>query len=1383
VTILAPPVVQRAAAVNPPMATEINPNVVTPSSSLKYGGRIEGLAINPVNTQIVLAASELGGLWRSTDGAETWSHVDALPLTRMYDVKFAAADPSLVVATGDNDGASPSRGGIWISTDGGTTWSRPASANDDNTDCGANANPGAHWLDIAGTTPGHLSIFVATDCGISVSTDSGVTWTHHFASGGPNARYWDVKAVVVSGQIQAGACGDAGYTQSTDGGASWSANLGDTSELFGAGAIAAPPCHVAFAPNDSNTVFLSSFERNTVAPACSSILQMSTSAFGATQGWTNLNACPNNDRNGRFPFVVTHADPTNPTAQFEVYFGDNTRVTIQTCTYGPTTCATGPWPYYDGNNPHNGTDPSDVVFDPTIPNGCPAFESGDGGVYQPSDCSTNPGSWNMMNTDLNALDALNIAGSVYTSPAHTDVYFGTQDNGLFSSTDSGATYNRHDYDIYSLLADHDQTTNSPPTQVLWRDAAYVGPPTNHVNLSNEDISSTSTWSSAPPLPPGNNPSDNYSATQFGYNSYAFITPDSSTTPNYTMWVTTNGGSSWTQMGPTAPGSPVGFPQASGTPAHPVFYILLSLPSGNKLYRLQGPMNASAVWTDVTSNLSNPTSFGVHPSNPLLLYANDAGTNNSVMKSTNGGATWVPDTNLTTLAQRGGQFPFANGGSQIAAFGFDGNSDTIMAGANNSGVFASTDGGTNWFSVTGAENLPRIAGFFFDQRTDTIYFASGGRGMWKINLPVADLSITKTSNPNPVIAGNQLTYTVSVTNNGSSPSTANNVGVIDTLPPQASFLTSSDGCTEGPPGTLNCAVPSLPPGASFTFTITALVHSDTVTGTGGATTITNTASVAAPGTVDPNPADNTATATTTVVDSADLAVHKLCKPDTTIYEGQVITCSVFVDNYGPSWARNVVLDDTTLSNGPFVIGNVSDLSCTNTPVTGGQDLTCPIGDLANESTTHTGQYTLTYTVTGQSASVYGQNVDNTASARSDTPDPNPNNNTATVNLSVTAMSDLSLSKVGPSSVTAGTPITWTLQANNGGPSDAANATITDTVPAGVTITSVSMPSATCTTGVAGDPTQPSVCQFGTLTHGATSATMTITAVVNPQTKGTLLNNASVSSTTFDPDMSNNLASSSTTVNVVSDLTVVKTATPNPVIAGTALSYQIIVKNPLGPSTTTSVTLTDPLPAGETFLSTGGVGTCGFQTNTNTVTCTLPDIDPGGSDIVYVYTLVKSSTLPGTLTNTATAMGTGSAPVSGSAMTTVNASADLGVVLTSDATSYKPSSTIHYNITVTNAGPSDAQNVVVVQNLPVAKNGYYVSNNLPVCPPPVGLSLTCSYTTVPLLVTIPNGGSVSFQVNFHITGNKGTITSSATVTSATPDPNTANNLSIRNVTVHN
>src|SRR5256712_2190391 len=53
---------------------------------------------------------------------------------------------------------------------------------------------------------------------------------------------------------------------------------------------------------------------------------------------------------------------------------------------------------------------------------------------------------------------------------------------------------------------------------------------------------------------------------------------------------------------------------------------------------------------------------------------------------------------------------------------------------------------------------------------------------------ADLSITKTDNPDPVNAGATLTYTVTVTNSG--PSTAANVQVTDNLPAGVTFQTAS-----------------------------------------------------------------------------------------------------------------------------------------------------------------------------------------------------------------------------------------------------------------------------------------------------------------------------------------------------------------------------------------------------------------------------------------------------------------------------------------------------------------------------------------------------------------------------------------------------------------
>jgi uncharacterized repeat protein (TIGR01451 family) len=612
-------------------------------------------------------------------------------------------------------------------------------------------------------------------------------------------------------------------------------------------------------------------------------------------------------------------------------------------------------------------------------------------------------------------------------------------------------------------------------------------------------------------------------------------------------------------------------------------------------------------------------------------------------------------------------------------------------------------------------------------------------------------------------------------------------VTDTLPPQATYLTNNlnpPAACSAVGSIVTCDLGDIDNGKTVNFEIVTQVDPATVANAFGPTSITNTATVSSAAVIDTNLANNTVEDTAIVNDSADLAVQKICKPDTTIYEGQSINCSVFVDNFGPSWARNVDISDTTLSNGPFTISNVTASSgppiCTLLPVSGGQNLNCIVGNLANESTFSPGQVTLSYTVTGTSTSANGQDIDNTATVTSDTPDPNSANNTATVDLTETALADESLAMTGPGSVVAGTPITWTLEATNSGPSDAANTAITDTVPAGVTITSVTMSGASCNSGVAGDPTQPAVCNMGTLTSGATSAQMTITANVNPRTTGLLENDARVSSATFDANLSNNLATFDTAVNVVASIGLTIAATPNPVTAGTPLSYQLTVSNG-GPSTATAVALTDPLPSGVTFMSTGGVGTCGFQTNTATVTCTLPNLDPGQSEVVFIYTQVKSSTLPPSITNNATATAAFSPPGPGSVVTPVVTSADLAISLTSDMDVYKPSTTIHYTITVTNFGPSDAQNVVITDQLPMVKQGKYVSNNLAGCPAPAGTVLTCSFMAVPALVTIPNGGTITFQVNFFITGNKQTITSTATVGSATPDPVSANNTSTRFVTV--
>ncbi len=128
---------------------------------------------------------------------------------------------------------------------------------------------------------------------------------------------------------------------------------------------------------------------------------------------------------------------------------------------------------------------------------------------------------------------------------------------------------------------------------------------------------------------------------------------------------------------------------------------------------------------------------------------------------------------------------------------------------------------------------------------------------------ADLAITKSGAPNPVLSGNRLTYTLTVTNNG--PQDATGVTATDPLPTSVHFNSvastqgtcTRSGATKPSPkeGTITCSLGNLANGASASITI---VVTATTPGT-----LSNTATVSGDQS-DPNPLNNSATATTDVI---------------------------------------------------------------------------------------------------------------------------------------------------------------------------------------------------------------------------------------------------------------------------------------------------------------------------------------------------------------------------------------------------------------------------------------------------------------------------------------------------------------------------------------
>jgi uncharacterized repeat protein (TIGR01451 family) len=259
-------------------------------------------------------------------------------------------------------------------------------------------------------------------------------------------------------------------------------------------------------------------------------------------------------------------------------------------------------------------------------------------------------------------------------------------------------------------------------------------------------------------------------------------------------------------------------------------------------------------------------------------------------------------------------------------------------------------------------------------------------------PVADLQVTKADAPDPVNIGQNVTYTITVTNAGPHP--AFGAKLVDKLPAGVTFVSANatKGTCTGT-ATVTCGIGWMPSGAVSTVTIVVTANS------GG--TISNTATVSHVN-LDPDPKlqNNTVTATTRVFDPGDLL--RLTKDDSPdpVLPGQNITYTIRVENIGGGTAADAVTMTDALP------GAVSFVSATTTvgSCTGKATVECTLGSMAQGDTIK-----ITLVVKANSEGT----VTNTARAATTTTDPKPSNN-----------SDTSTTKVGKTATTISLAVTKT-----------------------------------------------------------------------------------------------------------------------------------------------------------------------------------------------------------------------------------------------------------------------------------------------------------------------------------------------------------------------
>jgi uncharacterized repeat protein (TIGR01451 family)/LPXTG-motif cell wall-anchored protein len=207
--------------------------------------------------------------------------------------------------------------------------------------------------------------------------------------------------------------------------------------------------------------------------------------------------------------------------------------------------------------------------------------------------------------------------------------------------------------------------------------------------------------------------------------------------------------------------------------------------------------------------------------------------------------------------------------------------------------------------------------------------------------------------------------------------------------------------------------------------------------------------------------------------------------------------------------------------------------------------------------------------------------------------------------------------------------------------------------------------------------------------------------------------------------------------------------------------------------------DTLPAGVTFVSaTPDQGTCSQASVT--VTCGIGALSVGDSGQIFIEVEVPADSSAATISNTATISSDVSDPESSNDTatedTTVGAAADLSITKVGTPDPVIAGDNVTYMITYSNAGPSDAIDVVVTDTPPAGVAVVSTTPGTGTCSEASGL-VTCMLGNL----TPGNGGSIQIVVSIPSDTPSGSITNDVAVASATTDPTPGNNAAVATVEV--
>lgn len=585
-------------------------------------GRLNTIAFHPTNANTFWVGAPAGGLWKTTDGGQSWvSNTDNLPTLGVSSILIDPTNTNVMyIGTGDRDAGDSPGLGVYKSTDGGQTWFQ------------SNSGMGNKVVGAMIMHPSNSSyILAATSGGVYRTTNGGSSWTLE----SNNSNYKDIKWKPGSSTIAYATetTSPAGFYKTTDGGDNWTeitTGLPTNSQRYVIGVSA----------NDASVVYLlssiasayqglykstdsgSSFTTQSTSPNLLGYAEDGSSSGG--QGWYDLCiAVDPTNANTVFVGGVNIWKTTNSGTTWDCvahWVGSSTAVSVH---------ADQHWMAY---NPLNNK----------------LFACNDGGVYGSTDGGN---TWPEYSSGIGVSQIYRIGVSQNT---HELVINGYQDNGTAIWDDTLFRTERGGDGMECII--------DPNNDNIMYCTVYYGNIVRSTNLGygfsgfasngTNGITEDGAW-----VTPYILDRQNSDVMFIGYKNIWRTENATSSPPTFIQISNNLAGSNTTNMRQI---------RQSKVNSNRLFAIR----SDNKLFRSDNALGANPTWTDLSTNLPNVPSgsntikdIETSPFNNNIVWLIRG---NYVYKSTNGGSSWanyytsLPNISLNTLVAD----PLSNGGLYV-----------------------------------------------------------------------------------------------------------------------------------------------------------------------------------------------------------------------------------------------------------------------------------------------------------------------------------------------------------------------------------------------------------------------------------------------------------------------------------------------------------------------------------------------------------------------------------------------------------------------------------------------------------------------------------------------------------------------------------------------